>query len=112
MDHQTRLFLQQLNSTDEPELETVSIEEKRRSITQSLAPSSIQSLSIADIKIPSSETQIPLRIYTPRVAKDLSLFMSRSTEAGGYLATLIRTTLFVEILPSKLKWLLFQSITV
>jgi len=82
MDHQTSLFLQQVNSTDEPELEAISIEETRRSITQSVAPSSIHSLAIADIKIPSSETQIPLRIYTPKGNGPFPVYIS--IHGGGW----------------------------
>jgi|GEM_PF-2984477 len=66
MDIQTWLFLEQVNSCNEPELDTLSIEEERRKLAQSVLPSPIKSLSIFDYKISSSETQIPLRIYVPK----------------------------------------------
>ena len=65
MDGQTRLFLQQYNASDEPEFETVSIEEARQNLAKSIIPSPIRSLSISEIKIPSAQMESPLRIYTP-----------------------------------------------
>lgn len=66
MDAQTRLFLEQINSSNKPELDTLSIEKERRKLAQSILPPPIQSLSISDYKISGSETQIPLRIYVPK----------------------------------------------
>lgn len=80
MDAQTRLFLEQANSSNEPELDTVSIEEERRKLAQSILPSPIQSLSISDYKILSSEMQIPLRIYVP---EGKGLFPVYVTMHGG-----------------------------
>lgn len=82
MDGQTRLFLQQYNASDEPELETISIEETRQNLAESIVPSPIQSLSISDLKIPSSETEIPLRIYTPKGKGPFPVYVSM--HGGGW----------------------------
>lgn len=66
MDTQTRLFLEQVNSNNDPELDTLSIEEERRKLAESILPSPTQSLSISDYKISSSQRQIPIRIYVPK----------------------------------------------
>ncbi len=82
MDGQTRLFLQQYNASGEPELETVSIEEARQNLAKSIIHSPIRSLSISDIKIPSSQTEIPLRIYTPKGKGPFAVYISM--HGGGW----------------------------
>jgi acetyl esterase len=82
MDAQTRLFLKEINSSNEPELETVSIEEMRRNLAQSILPSPIQSLSIFDLKISNPQTQIPLRIYVPEGKGPFPVYVSM--HGGGW----------------------------
>lgn len=82
MDDQTRLFLEKINSIDEPELESGSIEEMRRKIAQSTLPAPTQSLSISNIKIPSSQTPIPLRIYVPKGKGPFPVYVS--IHGGGW----------------------------
>lgn len=82
MDSQTRIFLEQVNSVDEPELETGSIEEIRRNLALTISPSPIQLLSISNIKIPSSQTQVPLRIYVPKGNGPFPVYVS--IHGGGW----------------------------
>ncbi len=82
MDAQTRLFLEQVNSSYEPELETVSIEEMRRNLVQSILASPIQSLSISDLKVSNPQTQIPLRIYVPKGNGPFPVYVS--IHGGGW----------------------------
>ncbi len=82
MDKQTRNFLEQDNSSDSPELEDIPIEEGRRMAEQSIIPSTIQLESISDIKIPTPEGEITLRIYTPKEAKPFPVFIS--IHGGGW----------------------------
>lgn len=82
MDIQTRLFLEQVNSNNEPELDALSIKEERRKLAQSILPSQIQSLSIFDYKISISKTQIPLRIYAPQGKGLLPVYISM--HGGGW----------------------------
>lgn len=82
MDAQTQLFLEQANASSKPKLDTLSIEEERKKLTQSILPSPIQSLSISDYKISTSKTQIPLRIYVPKGKGLFSVYVSM--HGGGW----------------------------
>ena len=76
MDQQTYYFLEKDNSSDESELEDIPINESRRIVEESLVPSTIQLESVSDIKIPTPEGEVPLRIYIPNKDKSLPVFIS------------------------------------
>lgn len=82
MDKQTYYFLEKDNSSGESELEDIPINESRFMIEEALIPSIIKLESISDIKIPSPEGEIPLRIYIPIKDKFLPVFISM--HGGGW----------------------------
>lgn len=86
MDLQTRYFLKKNNSSDESELEDIPIKESRRIAEESLVPSTIQLESVSDIKIPTPEGEVSLRLYIPNKDKSLPVFISMHGGGGGALA--------------------------
>jgi len=82
MDEQTRLFLDKVNSNNAPPIETMSIEDARQYVKQSVVTSPIQLASIFNIKIPGPQTQIPLRIYIPKGKGPFPVFVT--IHGGGW----------------------------
>lgn len=82
MDQQTYYFLEKDNSSGESELEDIPIKESRRIIEEALILSTIQLESVSDIKIRTSEGEIPLRIYIPIKGTSLPVFISM--HGGGW----------------------------
>jgi acetyl esterase len=82
MDQQTHYFLKKDNSSGESELEDIPIKESRRIIEESLVRSTIQLESVTDIKVPTPEGEVPLRIYIPNKDKSLPVFIS--IHGGGW----------------------------
>ncbi len=82
MDEQTRLFLEQMNSVKGPPMETLPVEEVRRFVEQFVVESPIKLASVSNIKIPSVETEIPIRIYVPKGQGPFPVFLT--FHGGGW----------------------------
>lgn len=65
MDPQTRHLLDQLNAMNIPPMESVPLEEMRKTISAYALKSNVELASIKDLNVPVENGDIPVRIYTP-----------------------------------------------